>query len=103
MARTVRLATVLSVVSRPLKQKSKQTRCFSAAAKRSTDGVFTELTAMRTRTPFIEAFNKQQENKLAKPVSTEDVERDLSPKSMSDSFHKVVSFTSHDAILSHIS
>ena len=45
---------------------------------------------MRTRTPFIEAFKKQQENKLAKPVSTEKVERDLSPKSMSDSFHKVV-------------
>jgi len=90
MARTAKLTTVLSVVSRPLKRKTNQTRCFSAAARRSTDGVYTELTAMRTRTPFIEAFKKQQENKLAKPVSTEKVERDLSPKSMSDSFHKVV-------------
>jgi acyl-coenzyme A thioesterase 9 len=45
---------------------------------------------MRTRTPFIEAFRKQQVNKLAKPVSTDIVERDLSPKSMSDSYHKVV-------------
>jgi len=65
-------------------------RCFSISAQRGTDGVYRELTAMRTRTPFIEAFRKQQENKLAKPISTDNVERDLSPKSMSDSFHKVV-------------
>jgi acyl-coenzyme A thioesterase 9 len=45
---------------------------------------------MRTRTPFIEAFRKQQENKIAPPTSTEDVQRNLSPKSMSDSFTRVV-------------
>ena len=45
---------------------------------------------MRTRTPFIEALRNQQENKTAPPVSAEDVQRDLSPKSMSDSFTRVV-------------
>jgi hypothetical protein len=45
---------------------------------------------MRTRTPFIEAFKLQQEGKLAKPISTDSVERDLSAKSMADSYHKVV-------------
>ncbi|KAG9249039.1 acyl-coenzyme A thioesterase 9 [Calycina marina] len=65
-------------------------RRFSAAAKRCTDGVYSELTAMRIRTPFIEAFKKQQENKLAKPISTDNFERDLSPKRMSDSFHRVI-------------
>lgn len=73
-----------------LSKPYKQLRCFSAASKFYTDGVYQGLTAMRTRTPFIEAFRKQQENKVAKPVSTDDVERDLSPKSMSDSHHKVV-------------
>jgi len=71
--------------------KYKYTRCFSAAARSQTDGVYQELTAMRTRTPFIEAFRKAQENKLEKPIPTEQVERDLSPKSMSHSYHKVVS------------
>lgn len=66
------------------------TRCFSASASRHTDGVYQELTAMRTRTPFIEAFRQQQENKLAKPTSTENVQRDLTPKSMADSFTSVV-------------
>ncbi|KAH8590251.1 HotDog domain-containing protein [Bisporella sp. PMI_857] len=65
-------------------------RYFSSACRRGTDGVYQELTAMRTRTPFIDAFRKQQENKLAKPVSADKVERDLSPKYMSDSFHKVI-------------
>jgi hypothetical protein len=65
-------------------------RCLSSTTARRTDGVYRELTAMRTRTPFIEAFRKQQENKPAPPTSTENVHRDLSPKSMSDSFTRVV-------------
>lgn len=46
---------------------------------------------MRTRMPFIEAFTKQQDEKTnMQPVSTEKVERDLSPKTMQESYHKVV-------------
>jgi acyl-coenzyme A thioesterase 9 len=56
---------------------------------------------MRTRIPFIEAFRKQQENAhTLKPESTEKVERDLSPKSMSHSYHRVVG---HVRALYHIS
>lgn len=66
-------------------------RCFSASTACRTDGVYRELTAMRTRTPFIDAFRKQQEaGSTAKHEPTERVERDLSPKSMSDSFTRVV-------------
>jgi acyl-coenzyme A thioesterase 9 len=46
---------------------------------------------MRTRVPFIEAFKKQQdETSKSPPVSTEKVERDLTPKTMSDSYTKIV-------------
>jgi hypothetical protein len=47
---------------------------------------------MRTRMPFIEALRKQQQEAGdLKPVSSFEVERDLSPKSMADSYHRVVS------------
>jgi acyl-coenzyme A thioesterase 9 len=52
--------------------------------------VYRELTAMRTRTPFIEAFRKQKEGKGSPPISTDKVQRDLSPKTMSDSYTRVV-------------
>jgi hypothetical protein len=65
-------------------------RSFSASSRWRTDGVYQELTAMRTRTPFIEAFREQQKGLVKAPISTENVERDLSPKSMSDSYHRVV-------------
>ena len=64
--------------------------------------MYSELTAMRTRTPFIDAFRKQQDQakESASPAAAavvvpeekvEKVERDLSPKTMADSFHRVVS------------
>ncbi|KAH8687813.1 hypothetical protein BGZ60DRAFT_522455 [Tricladium varicosporioides] len=68
-------------------------RAFSAYTRCCTDGVYQELTAMRTRTPFIEAFKKQQDpqgRKDAAPVPSEKVERDVSPKFMSESYHKVI-------------
>lgn len=53
---------------------------------------------MRTRTPFIEAFRKQQEGgqsaAVAAPVG-EKVPIDTTPKRMSESFHKVVSITGY--------
>jgi acyl-coenzyme A thioesterase 9 len=53
--------------------------------------VYRELTAMRTRVPFIEAFkNQQKETKKPQPTSTDKVERDMSPKTMSDSYTRIV-------------
>ncbi|TVY19515.1 Acyl-coenzyme A thioesterase 9, partial [Lachnellula arida] len=80
-----------------------KTRAFSACARCRTDGVYRELTAMRTSTPFIEAFKKQRDEKTktqpvsteTQPVSTDKVERDLSPKTMQDSHTKVVSHMIH--------
>ncbi|PSS20453.1 hypothetical protein M430DRAFT_138952 [Amorphotheca resinae ATCC 22711] len=84
-----RLALSVRGALRPIQRN--HARCFSAATRYRTDGVYRELTAMRTRTPFIEAFRKQQEDANgSKPVSTEKVERDRSPKTMSDSFHRVI-------------
>jgi acyl-coenzyme A thioesterase 9 len=69
-----------------------QTRDFSTCRRCRTDGVYSELTAMRTRTPFIEAFKKQQNGEPASVPRTEKVERDLRPKTMSDSYHSVVRY-----------
>ena len=61
---------------------------------RKTDGVYKALTAMRVRIPWIEALTKQreQENGPAKQsiAPPEFLNRDLLPKKMSDSFHRVV-------------
>lgn len=49
---------------------------------------------MRTRTPFIEAFQKQQEKGQSAAVDAPVGEKapiDTTPKRMSESFHKVVS------------
>jgi hypothetical protein len=53
---------------------------------------------MRTRTPFIEAFKKKQRERDAdagvQPTSdaaAPAIVRDLKPKTMSDSYHQVVS------------
>ncbi|KAE9375593.1 Thioesterase/thiol ester dehydrase-isomerase [Stipitochalara longipes BDJ] len=46
---------------------------------------------MRTRVPFIEAFKKQQnEPNTPRPTSTDKVERDLNPKTMSDSYTRII-------------
>jgi hypothetical protein len=69
-------------------------RQFTACATRSTDGVFRALTENRVRTPWIEALRKQREDGTdptkasGKPETPSD--RDLSPRSMSDSYHSVV-------------
>lgn len=46
---------------------------------------------MRTRVPFIEAFRNQQNGTTkSQATSTKKVERDLTPKTMSDSYTKVI-------------
>lgn len=87
------LKRIAGAIRQPL---TPQNRCFSIRVPCLTDGVYSELTAMRTRTPFIEAFKRQQEQKnssvAAKVIpSKPKVTTDLSPKSMSESYHRVVS------------
>jgi acyl-coenzyme A thioesterase 9 len=54
---------------------------------------------MRTRVPFIEAFKKQQnETNESRPEATAKVERDLSPKTMSDSYTSIVSHVTQPLI-----
>ena len=69
-------------------------RQLGTTTARKTDGVYKALTAMRVRIPWIEALTKQreQDNRPAKQsiAPPESPERDLLPKKMSDSFHKVV-------------
>ena len=59
---------------------------------------------MRTRTPFIEAFRKQQAGEnpsLAVPTAIH--ERDISPKSPKESFTRVVSCHVHLIIINSLS
>ncbi|KAH7378658.1 hypothetical protein BKA64DRAFT_648654 [Cadophora sp. MPI-SDFR-AT-0126] len=67
-------------------------RSFSACSRWGTDGVYREPTATRTRTPFIEAFKQQQnEAHKSKAASSENIERDISPKTMADSYTTILS------------
>ena len=82
--------------------RSPALRRFHATPACSTDGVFGELTSMRVRTPWIEALRKQREEG-SDPTKTSSVpatppHRDLTPKKMSDSFHRVVRTVSDTSI-----
>jgi hypothetical protein len=91
-------------VSRTAQRITRSRRTFCGSASRRTDGVFRELTAMRTPTPWIEAFNrrKEQEEKEKSGVAPESSGSDaagqtsskpqtpLPPKRMSESYHSVV-------------
>ncbi|KAL8994243.1 MAG: hypothetical protein Q9169_005737 [Polycauliona sp. 2 TL-2023] len=73
--------------SRTIRQLHLSPRC-------STDGVFKELTEMRVRTPWIEALRKKEEDGID-PTQKSEIpatpsNRDLTPKRMSDSYHRVV-------------
>lgn len=67
-------------------------RFFHATTPSQTDGVFRGLTDERLPTPWIEAWRKQQEGKgMAVPEpDAKPQERDMSPRKMSDSYHRVV-------------
>ena len=70
------------------------TRQLHATSTRNTDGVYKDLTNMRVRTPWVEAWRKKQEEEKDPSKETTmpatPAERDLKPKRMSDSFHRVV-------------
>ncbi|KAM0216537.1 hypothetical protein ACHAQD_007769 [Fusarium lateritium] len=63
---------------------------FHASAATQTDGVFHGLEDKRQPMPWIEAFTRQQQGLPAHRSSDTDKERDLTPKKMSDSYHRVV-------------
>lgn len=69
-----------------------RSRWFQTTTPRPTDGVFRGLTDDRLPTPWIEAFRKQQAGKgtTAASEAQPGKERDLSPRRMSDSYHRVV-------------
>ncbi|KAI1644735.1 Thioesterase/thiol ester dehydrase-isomerase [Daldinia loculata] len=65
-------------------------RCLHGTASLRTDGVFRGLTDDRLPTPWIEAWRLQQEGKNVAADEVQPQERDLTPKKMSDSYHRVV-------------
>ncbi|KAI9055893.1 hypothetical protein LZ554_000831 [Drepanopeziza brunnea f. sp. 'monogermtubi'] len=89
---TSKLRPISLLLSKALcSPRTSQIRTISSSSRCLTDGVFGELTAMRTRTPFIEAFRKQQQGENGTlAVTTDHSKRDLSPKSMSDSLTRVI-------------
>ncbi|KAI0199454.1 Thioesterase/thiol ester dehydrase-isomerase [Astrocystis sublimbata] len=82
------------------------THGFCTTIARQTDGVFRALTDDRSRLPWIEAFKKQQQQQEGGNSKTQEsndpkpAERDMSPKKMSDSFHRVVLPLGRDPLLS---
>ncbi|KAL9635532.1 MAG: hypothetical protein Q9164_003395 [Protoblastenia rupestris] len=73
--------------------RTRTVRKFHASPVRRTDGVYRDLTEMRVRTPWIDALRKQMEHG-EDPTRTSDApatpsNRNLKPKKMSDSFHRV--------------
>lgn len=66
------------------------TRCFHVTTPSHTDGIFRGLTDERLPTPWIEAWRKQQEGQATVVLEAKPQERDLSPRKMSDSYHRVV-------------
>ncbi|KPM43170.1 hypothetical protein AK830_g3410 [Neonectria ditissima] len=63
---------------------------FHTTASLQTDGVFRGLADTRLPMPWIEAFRLQQQGKAAHRPEEMPKERDLTPKKMSDSYHRVV-------------
>lgn len=79
-------------------------RGFAASATRSTDGVFRALTENRVQTPWIEALRKQRQEGKDPTKKTDTPQtpanRDLSPRSMSDSYHSVVCASPSESLVS---
>ncbi|KAI1298339.1 Thioesterase/thiol ester dehydrase-isomerase [Xylaria venustula] len=76
------------------------TRGFHGTSARLTDGVFSGLTDERPKMPWIEAFRQQQQGKTTTSTAPKPEERDMSPKKMSDSYHRIVLPLGRDPSLS---
>ncbi|KAK7532394.1 HotDog domain-containing protein [Phyllosticta citribraziliensis] len=75
-------------------QKCITARKFSSTATACTDGVFRDLTEARIQTPWIEALRKKQRDgedpTRASGIPQVPANRNLEPKPMSDSYHRVI-------------
>ncbi|OTB00491.1 hypothetical protein M426DRAFT_65818 [Hypoxylon sp. CI-4A] len=91
-------APVISAVSRRV--CSLPRRYLHGTPARRTDGVFRGLTDNRLPMPWIDAWKLQQEGKNVASDEARSQERDLTPKKMSDSYHRVVLPLGRDAWLS---
>jgi acyl-coenzyme A thioesterase 9 len=70
-------------------------RGFHCSQPQRTDGVFKELTSMRVRTPWVEAFRQQQAESSQSAESSTGTsavpkDRDMKAKHMDDSYHSLV-------------
>ncbi len=78
-------------------------RRLHVTTRNGTDGVFKELTEMRVRTPWVEALRKKKEEGIdptkSSNTSATPADRDLTPKRMADSYHRVVIRFTHAGIL----
>lgn len=93
------------LASLPLRLGHRQQQSFTTTSTRLTDGVYTELTAMRTRTPFVDAFRRQQEGakSVMKAIAPKTPSKpDVTPKKMQDSYHSVVCHVRHIFTCTHI-
>ncbi|CAK7224885.1 hypothetical protein SBRCBS47491_005706 [Sporothrix bragantina] len=69
---------------------SRCSRTFATSSSLRTDGVFRGLTDNRLPIPWIEAFQRQQEGQKIELAEANNEERDLTPRKMKDSYHRVV-------------
>ncbi|KAI9848219.1 MAG: hypothetical protein M1837_000893 [Sclerophora amabilis] len=65
-------------------------RQLHGTAIQCTDGVYPALTEMRVKTPYIEALRHRRDEKGTSHSEKPPTDRDVSPKKMSQSFHRVV-------------
>ena len=64
---------------------------FHTSKVSSTDGVYQDLTNMRVRKPWVQALREQKETSTQlETTKSSTSNRDLRPKKMSDSYHRVV-------------
>ncbi|KAK8002943.1 hypothetical protein PG989_002662 [Apiospora arundinis] len=89
------MRNVLATASRTVRQGQLNrtllhARCIHATPSRHTDGVFRGLTDDRLPTPWIEAFRQQQSGEGTGSDDALPHQRDMTPKKMSDSYHRVV-------------
>lgn len=75
---------------RPRGARGGQTRALATTALRRTDGVFRGLADDRLPMPWIEAFRMQKAGKGTVSSEAQPQQRDLSPRKMSGSYHRVV-------------
>lgn len=88
------LARCLSRAKPSVPRVPRRYQPFSISHRTQTDGVFRALTNERVEVPWVEAFRRQQtqgkEPQQESGTPQTPADRDLSPRTMSDSYHSVV-------------